>query len=188
MAGRDVTWHDDAKSPKVAVINQVFAHKLLGNASAIGQHFMTGKNERYEIVGVVEDGKYDSLTEDRWAAVFYPLAQHTNSRTTLVLRSQLPPTGAAEALNHILTNIDPALPISIESWPASLGLVLFPARVAASSLGIMGLLAAMLAVTGTFGTAAYSGSKRMREFGIRIALGAQRTQWCAPPWDAHSCC
>ncbi len=176
MAGRDVTWHDDAKSPKVAVINQVFAHKLLGNASAIGQHFMTGKNERYEIVGVVEDGKYDSLTEDPWAAVFYPLAQATNSRTTLVLRSQLPPSDAAEALNHILTNIDPALPISIESWPASLGLVLFPARVAASSLGIMGLLAAMLAVTGTFGTAAYSVSKRMRELGIRIALGAQRTQ------------
>lgn len=176
MAGRDVTWHDDAKSPKVAVINQVFAHKVLGNASAIGQHFMTGKNERYEIVGVVEDGKYDSLTEDPSAAVFYPLAQATNSRTTLVLRSQLPPTDAAEALNHILTNIDPALPISIESWPASLGLVLFPARVAASSLGIMGLLAAMLAVTGTFGTAAYSVSKRMRELGIRIALGAQRMQ------------
>jgi predicted permease len=178
MAGRDFTWQDDAKSPKVAVINQTFARKLFGNASAIGQHFMSGKgkDDRYEIVGVVENGKYDSLTEDPWAAVFYPLAQGTNSRTTLVLRSQLPPADAAKALNHILSGIDPALPISIESWPASLGLVLFPARVAAASLGIMGLLAAMLALTGTFGVAAYSVSKRMRELGIRVALGARRAQ------------
>jgi ABC-type antimicrobial peptide transport system permease subunit len=176
IAGRDVTWHDDAKSPKVAVINQAFARRLFGNASAIGQHFMAGKDGRFEIVGVVEDGKYDSLTEDSWPAVFYPLAQANNSRTTLVLRSQLPPADAAKALNRILTSIDPALPISISSWPNSLGLVLFPARVAAVSLGIMGLLAAMLAVTGIFGMAAYSISNRMRELGIRVALGAQRTQ------------
>jgi predicted permease len=176
MAGRDFTWQDDAKSPKVAVINQTFARKLFGNTSAIGQHFMSGKDDRYEIVGVVEDGKYDSLTEDPSAAVFYPLAQGTNSRTTLVLRSQLPPADAAKALNRILTSVDPALPISIESWPNSMTLVLFPARVAAASLGIMGLLAAMLALTGTFGVAAYSVSKRMRELGIRVALGARRTQ------------
>jgi predicted permease len=176
MTGRDFTWQDDVKSPKVAIINQIFAHKLFGNASAIGQHFMTGKDSRVEIVGVVEAGKYDSLTEDPWPAVFYPLPQATNSRTILVLRSQLPPADAAKALNHILTSIDPALPVSIESWPASLGLVLFPARVAAASLGIMGLLAAMLAITGTFGVAAYSVSKRMRELGIRVALGAHRAQ------------
>jgi predicted permease len=176
MAGRDFTWQDDAKSPKVAMINQTFARKLFGNASAIGQHFMTGKDGRHEIVGIVEDGKYDSLTEDPSAAVFYPLAQGTNSRTTLVLRSRLPSADAAKALNRILTSIDPALPISISSWPASMGLVLFPARVAAVSLGIMGLLAAMLAITGTFGVAAYSVSRRMRELGIRVALGARRAQ------------
>jgi predicted permease len=176
MAGRDITWQDDAKSPKVAVVNQAFARKLFGDASAIGQHVMTSKDDRYEIVGVVEDGKYDSLTEDPSAAVFYPLAQGTNSRTVLVLRSQLPPADAAKALNRIITGIDPALPISISSWPNALSLVLFPARVAAASLGIMGLLAAMLAITGTFGVAAYSVSKRMRELGIRVALGAHRIQ------------
>jgi predicted permease len=168
MAGRDITWQDDAKSPKVAVINQIFTHKLFGNASAIGQHFMTGKDDRYEIVGVVEDGKYDSLTEDPSAAIFYPLAQDTNSRTTLVVRSQLPAGDTAKEMDHILTSIDPALPISISSWPNSLSLVLFPARIAAASLGVMGLLAAMLAITGIFGMAAYSVSKRMRELGIRV--------------------
>ncbi len=176
MAGRDFTWQDDMKSPKVAVVNQTFARTLFGNASAIGQHFMAGKDGRFAIVGVVEDGKYDSLTEDPTAAVFYPLAQGTNSRTTLVLRSQLPPADAAKALNRIVTSIDPALPISISSWPASMELVLFPARVAAAALGVMGLLAAMLAITGIFGMASYSISKRMRELGIRAALGARRAQ------------
>ncbi|HEY2469249.1 MAG TPA: FtsX-like permease family protein [Terracidiphilus sp.] len=176
MAGRDITWQDDAKSPKVAVINQTFAHQLFGNASAIGQHFMTGKDDRYEIVGIVENGKYDSLTEGPSAAVFYPLAQDTNSRTTLVVRSQLPPADTAKEMDHILTSIDPALPISISRWPNSLSLVLFPARIAAAILGVMGLLAAMLAITGIFGMAAYSVSKRMRELGIRVALGAQRAQ------------
>ena len=101
MAGRDFSWQDDAKTPKVAVINQEFAHLLFGDSSAIGQHFMTGKDDRYEIVGVVEDGKYDSLTENQQAAVFYPLAQSPNSETTLVVRSQLPPPDAAKALEHI---------------------------------------------------------------------------------------
>jgi predicted permease len=176
MAGRDVTWQDDAKAPKVAVISQFTAHKLFGNASAIGQHFVIGKDDRYEIVGVVEDGKYDSLTEDPQGAVFYPLAQAANGDTALVVRSQLPPADVARAMDHMLTGIDPALPILISSWPNSLSLVLFPARIAAASLGVMGFLAAMLAITGIFGTAAYSVSKRMRELGIRVALGAHRGQ------------
>ena len=73
-------------------------------------------------------------------------------------------------------SIDSSLPNSIKSWPDALALVLFPARVATAVLGIMGLLAAMLAVTGIFGMAAYSVSKRQRELGIRSALGARRVQ------------
>ena len=68
------------------------------------------------------------------------------------------------------------MPFTIEGWPRALGVVYFPAQVAAAALGIMGLLAAMLAVTGIFGMAAYSVSKRMKELGIRIALGAQPAQ------------
>jgi hypothetical protein len=129
-----------------------------------------------EVAGVVEDGKYDSLTEDRQGAVFFPLAQATDTETTLIVRSQMPDADTASAVHRIITGIDPGLPFTISSWPTALGLVLFPARVAAASLGIMGLLAAMLAITGTFGVAAYSVSKRMRELGIRVALGAHRIQ------------
>ena len=177
VTGRDVTWQDNATSPKIALVNENFARTLFGSAAgAIGHHVLHGQKDSFEIAGVVEDGKYDSLAEDSQAAVFFPLAQSPESNTTLVVRSQMPDADTASALHRIMSGIDPGLPFTIDSWPASLGLVLFPARVAAASLGIMGLLAAMLAITGIFGMAAYSVSKRMRELGIRVALGAHRAQ------------
>ncbi len=176
LAGRDFTWHDDANAPKVALVNQTFAHRLFGDASAVGRHFLTGSNTRYQVIGVVEDGKYVSLTEDATAAMFFPLTQGTEGDTTLVVRSQLGQADTASVLRHELAGIDSSLPVTIQSWPDAMALVLFPARVATAVLGIMGLLAAMLAVTGVFGMAAYSVSKRMRELGIRSALGARRVQ------------
>jgi predicted permease len=175
LEGRDFSWQDDANAPAVALVNETLARKMFGNASALGQHFRT-MGSKYEIVGVVEDGKYDSLTEDPAAALFYPLSQEKDAIATLVLRSALPEADAAGAAHRLLTGIDPGLPVSISSWTRALDVVLFPAHVAAACLGVMGLLAAMLAVTGTFGMAAYSVSKRMRELGIRVALGAQRLQ------------
>lgn len=176
MAGRDFTWHDDAKAPKVAIINQTFAHAMFGNNAALGRQFMTGDKVPCEIVGVVENGKYDSLTETSWAAVFFPLEQNPNSYTSLVLRSQRSTAEVMPELRRTLGQIDPTLPFVFHTWPDALALVLFPARVATATLGVMGLLAAMLAVTGVFGMAMYSVSKRMREFGIRVAVGAQPMQ------------
>jgi ABC-type antimicrobial peptide transport system permease subunit len=80
------------------------------------------------------------------------------------------------ALQRALSSIEPNVPITVESWSDSLQNELFPARAAAVALGVMGLLAAMLAVTGIFGMAAYSVSRRMKELGIRVALGARKTQ------------
>jgi ABC-type antimicrobial peptide transport system permease subunit len=96
--------------------------------------------------------------------------------TTVVVRSQLTPSETAAALNQVLASVDPSLPFTLSSWPQALAFVLFPARVATAALGVMGLLAAMLAVTGVFGMAAYSVSKRLKELGIRLALGSQRRQ------------
>ncbi len=175
LTGREFNWQDDAKSPRVAIVNETFARKMYGNASPIGQRFLSFNN-LYQVVGVVKDGKYRSLTEDPQPAMFFPLAQSPTSETTLVVRSHLAPAEIAAALNAKLSKIEPGLPFTIQSWSTALGLVLFPAQVAAAALGIMGLLAAMLAVTGIFGMAAYSVSKRMKELGIRIALGAQPAQ------------
>ena len=175
LTGRNFTWRDDAKSPKVAIVNQTFAHEMFGHAPAIGQHFVVW-GALYEVVGVVEDGKYNSLTETSQPAAFFSLQQFVQSMATLVVRSQRPHADVAAALQHMLTGMEPNLPFKIENWSDALGMVLFPARAATMALGIMGLLAAMLAVTGIFGVAAYAVSKRMKELGIRVAMGAKPAQ------------
>jgi predicted permease len=176
LAGRDFTWHDDAKAPKVAIVNETFARTMFGRSSAIGKPFLLQGGTLYQIVGVVQDGKYRTLTEAPKTAMFFPLAQMPNSSTTLVVRSNLGDAETGADLQRTLSGIAPDVPFTIQSWSSALGVIYFPAQVAAAALGIMGLLAAMLAVTGIFGMAAYSVSKRMKELGIRIALGAQPAQ------------
>ena len=176
LTGRDFTWRDDAKAPRVAIINQTFVHAMFGNTSALGRQFMMGDKVPYEVVGVVENGKYDSLTETPWAAMFFPLEQNPDSDTSLIARSPLPPSEIIPEVRRALAQIDPSLPFVFHTWPDALAFVQFPARAATATLGVMGLLAAMLAVTGVFGMAMYSVSKRMREFGIRVAVGAQPVQ------------
>ena len=176
LAGRDITWDDGPGKPKIAIVNETFARKLVGDAPAVGRRFLEGDKSAYEIVGVIEDGKYDSLTEDPTAAMFYPLGQSPDSDTKLIVRSQLATPEIAGAVDREFAAVDSSLPVETRTWGDLLALVLFPARVATAALGVMGFLAAMLAVTGIFGMAAYSVSKRMRELGIRVALGAQRAQ------------
>src|SRR5882757_6295983 len=176
LRGRDFSWHDDATTTKVALINSTFARVMFGDVLPIGHHFMIGEKSLYEIVGIVEDGKYDSLTESPQPAMFFPLAQYGDSDTAVIVRSALPPAEVARALHSTLTSIDPDLPFTIRNWQDELAVMYFPARVATVSLGVMGMLAAMLAVTGIFGMAAYSISRRWKELGIRLSLGAQRAQ------------
>ena len=175
LGGRDVSWHDTNKSPYVAIVNQIFARKMWGEAPAIGQWFIL-KGHLTEVVGVAEDGKYHDLQESPQPVVYVPLSQSEQRDTFLVVRSRRSPGEMAAALKRTLSGIEPNVPITVHSWSDALEGELFPARAATVALGVMGLLAAMLAVTGIFGMAAYSVSRRMKELGIRVALGARRTQ------------
>ena len=182
LSGRDFTWHDDAGSPPVAVVNQTFARMVFGlsagkEAYAVGRVFLEHDSSR-QVVGIVEDGKYETLTEDPRPAFFTPIAQDPSSSVTLIVRSNSTATSqqTATALARVLKSLDPAVPLSVESWQQSLSLAIFPALVATAALGTMGALAAMLALTGIFGMASYSVSRRLRELGIRMALGAARRQ------------
>ena len=174
LGGRDVSWHDTTKTPHVAIVNETFARKMWGETPAIGQRFIVSGNLT-EVVGVAEDGKYHDMQESPQPVVYVSLSQSEQSETVFVVRSRRAPNETAAALARTLSGIAPNVPITVQSWPDALGDVLFPARAATVALGVMGLLAAMLAVTGIFGMAAYSVSRRTKELGIRVALGARRT-------------
>jgi predicted permease len=175
LAGRTFTMHDEDKAPIVAVVNREFARKVFGSADkAVGSHFKFWGGNRAEVVGVVENGKYETLTEDQKPAMFFSFLQHPSSDTWLVVRSQRDPQEIAAALQRSMRSLDPALPLEIRTWNSELDSALFAARVATVSLGVLGILGAMLAITGIFGMASYTVSKRLRELGIRIALGADQ--------------
>ncbi len=178
LYGRSFSLHDDEKAPLVAVVNREFARKVFGSAdNAVGRHFrFWGGGHRAEVIGVVEDGKYQTLTEDPKPAMFFSFLQQTSSSTWLIVRSERDPQGIAAALQRSMRSLDSSLPLQIRTWSSELDSALFAARVATVSLGVLGLLGAMLAITGIFGMAAYSVSKRLRELGIRIALGADQRQ------------
>jgi predicted permease len=177
LAGRNLTPSDDSKAPKVALVNREFATKVFGSVNkAVGGHFKYWGGERAEVVGVVEDGKYRTLTEDQKPAMFFSFLQHQESDTWLLVRSGREPEEIAKALDEKLHGLDAGLPFTLQTWTREMGSALFAARVASVALGVLGLLGAMLAVTGIFGMASYTVSKRLRELGIRMALGARRKQ------------
>jgi ABC-type antimicrobial peptide transport system permease subunit len=129
-----------------------------------------------QLVGVVEHGKYLSLTEDQQPAVFLPSQQSPSSLSDVVVRSSSDPQQLAAAIRSKLRELDPGLPADVSTWKTMLDVALFPSRVATVCLGVMGAIGAMLSITGIFGMAAYSVSKRLRELGIRMALGARRKE------------
>ncbi len=177
LSGRTLSWHDDADMPRVAVVNREFARKMFGSVTdAIGRFYKLRDGARIQVVGIVENGKYSSLTEDQQPAMFLPLLQSPESDAWLIVRSERDPAELAAVIRQKLRELDAGLPAFVMTWSQDLEGALFPSRVATVALGVMGLLGAVLAVTGIFGMAAYSVSKRLRELGIRIALGAQRKQ------------
>jgi predicted permease len=178
LAGRNFTWHDDANAPRVAVVNREFARKFFAKRSqAIGADFKITDGTLIQVVGIVEDGKYTAnLAEDPQPAMFLPIGQFPTSETYLVVRSGRDPQQLVAAVRGALRDLDPGLPAFIQTWNEEMNGALFASRTATAALGVLGVMGAMLSITGIFGMAAFSVGKRLRELGIRIALGAQRKE------------
>ncbi len=178
LAGREFTWHDDAKSSRVAVVNRAFAKRVLRAESALGRRFRCGHGgELTEVVGEAEDGKYESLADSNQPAFFVPILQVYNSTTILEVRSSLPDNEITARIRESLTGLDPQLPLySTGGLVQLLGFAFFPMKAAAIALSFFGVLAAMLAITGIYGLVSYSVASRTREIGIRIAMGANQSQ------------
>ncbi len=182
LSGRDVSFADTTKTPPVALVNREFARRLFHSQDVVGRYFKNSLGQPIQIVGVVADGKYFSLTEDQKAAVFFPISQEPTAHTSFLVRMR--PDSSIVATNemgatirNVIHDLDPAVPVRESSaWKNQLGLTFFVAQVATVALGLFGAFGLLLSITGTFGLASYTVSKRLRELSIRVALGAQAKQ------------
>lgn len=177
LAGRTFTWQDDSSAPRVAIVNQSFARKIFGSeTAAVGKNFKLREGTLVQVAGVVEDGKYFALAEDPQPAVFLPILQSPVNETITVVRFSGDPRAAYTAISDRLRDLDSGLPYDMRTWEQTMNGALFPPRIATAALGVLGVMGAVLSLTGVFGVAAYSVSKRKKDLGIRMALGAQRSE------------
>lgn len=177
VAGRDFAWHDDKSAPQVGVTNREFAVRFFGSVNgALGHFLRLHDGTRVQIIGVVEDGKYLSLAETHEPALFLSAAQWPAASDYIVVRSTRNPLELGAAIRSRAQDVDKGLVPDVETWDSLLAVALFPARMASAALGVLGLMGAILSITGIFGMAAYMVSRRLKELGIRVALGARRTE------------
>jgi macrolide transport system ATP-binding/permease protein len=177
LRGRTFTWDHKKGAPRVAVVNREFARRLFGSeTNALDNWFKFRNGTRVQVIGIVEDGKYKTLSEEPQPAMFLSILQSPSSWTWMIIRTKRNGQELVPVLEQTLHALDPGLPLTVNTWDKALGTALLPARAASIALGVLGWLGAMLSITGIFGTAAYSVSKRLRELGIRVALGAHRKE------------
>ncbi|HEX4287156.1 MAG TPA: ABC transporter permease [Terracidiphilus sp.] len=177
LSGRDFSWADDKSAIVPALANRQFAIQMFGSIpAAMGKHFRISDGKLVQIVGAIENGKYLSLTEDQEPAIFLPSTLYDDPQSYVIVRSTRDPQQLQTLMRTKMRELDAGLSVDIQSWNQLMEVVQFPAKVATMALGALGIMGALLSITGIFGMAAYSVSKRLRELGIRVALGAKRAQ------------
>ena len=187
LRGRVIDERDTPNSRFVAVVNQTFVRKFFPSQDPLGKRFGFGSQGEYEIVGVVEDAKYEDARDVVWETFFLPLLQMTpdewkesgQARSNFIGSIQLRLSGKAQnlepSIRRAIAEIDPNLTVlKIRSFADQLSGNFNQERLLARLTELFGLLALVVASVGLYGITAYSVARRTSEIGIRIALGASR--------------
>ncbi len=175
--GRDFTVADTAGAPPVAIVNETFVRRYLGARTPVGLHLMlpgAGADVDHEIVGVVADSRYRSIGEAQMAAIYLAYRQRpTDGRIIhLLARVSGDPAASVRPVASALAGLDRSAAVDVQTVSQSLAFAFLPSRVGAALLGGLGAIGLTLAMAGLFAMVSYSVTRRTREIGVRLALGA----------------
>ncbi len=174
--GRAFDATDVAGGRDICVVNETLAQHLVPNGDALGRSFDYGdgkETRKLTVVGIVADGKYASLGEDRQPFLFLPLTQWPLASTSLLAKTDLPVAEFSRRLRAALKTLDGNLPAAqVHPLQDTLALSLLPQRIAGLVAGVLGGLGLLLAAMGLYGLVAFHVASRTREFGVKFALGA----------------